>query len=364
MIESFILEAHLPHIKLIRDFARKDCAPNALSNDIPLNVCHELIQTTGEIGCFNLTEDYEITPGLLAQILAVISEVDASIAVIIFTHTAAWSILNEALDVSQLSQFQEGIDESGNLPLAFQSYSCLDEMNLPRVEERNGKYSLNGEVTNLVLLNSARYAVIPAQIRKSPGITYFWVNLTDKSVKRKAVATLGAHACGMGDLILDKAAATLVGRKNQGEEYYDGIVGKMAMAAAGISVGIMNGSLKSALEYTNQRQQGGRLIKEWPEVQAILGNMDAQVRSAESALHHLCGISNTKDPDFRRSACAASLHLGQMACHVTADGVQLLGGYGYMKDFGQEKRMRDAVQTSMLLGLPAYRKTELFEMMV
>lgn len=92
--------------------------------------------------------------------------------------------------------------------------------------------------------------------------------------------------------------------------------------------------------------------------------MDAQIRTAESTLHHLCGISNIQDPDFIRSACAAALHLGQMSGYVASDGAQLLGGYGYMKDFGQEKRMRDAVQTSMLLGLPAYRKTLLFEMML
>jgi len=364
MIELFILDAYLPHIKLIRDFARKDCAPMALSNDIPLNTCDALMQKAGEIGCFNLTEDYEITPGLLAQILATISEVDASIPAMIFTHTAAWSILSEALDVSELSQFQNAIDETANIPLAFQSYSCLDEIDMPQAEERNGKFFLRGKVSNLVLANKARFAVIPTRIKKSPGVTYFWVDLSDKSIKLKAVATLGNHACGMGDLQLDQTPAILIGRKNKGAEYFDNIIGKMAMAAAAISTGIMNGSLKTALEYTAQRQQGGRLINEWPEVQALLGNMGAQVRTAESALHHLCGISNIKDSDFIRSACAAALQLCQMACYVTSDGAQLLGGYGYMKDFGQEKRIRDAVQTSMLLGLPAYRKTQLFEMMI
>jgi hypothetical protein len=49
----------------------------------------------------------------------------------------------------------------------------------------------------------------------------------------------------MGDLRLDQAAATLVGRRNEGGQYLDGIIGKMAMAAAAISVGIMIGSCKA-----------------------------------------------------------------------------------------------------------------------
>jgi alkylation response protein AidB-like acyl-CoA dehydrogenase len=147
MIDRFIPEAHQPYIKLARDFARKDIAPDALKNDVPLNANKALMQTASEIGFLNLTEDYGVTPGLLAQILAIISEADASMAVVIFTHTAAMSILHEALEGPQLSLFQDQITGSGNLPLAFQSYSCPDEIDMPQAEERNGKYFLQGELT-------------------------------------------------------------------------------------------------------------------------------------------------------------------------------------------------------------------------
>jgi alkylation response protein AidB-like acyl-CoA dehydrogenase len=53
-----------------------------------------------------------------------------------------------------------------------------------------------------------------------------------------------------------------------------------------------------------------------------------------------------------------------MACRATVDGVQLLGGSGYMKDFGQEKRMRDAKQVQCLLGMAPVRKMDFIDQII
>ena len=56
------------------------------------------------------------------------------------------------------------------------------------------------------------------------------------------------------------------------------------------------------------------------------------------------------------SAFAAALHIHELACEVVTDGIQVLGGNGYMKDYGQEKRYRDARQVQALLGIAPLKK--------
>ena len=56
---------------------------------------------------------------------------------------------------------------------------------------------------------------------------------------------------------------------------------------------------------------------------------------------------------------AAALLIQEMACEVTTDGIQVLGGAGYMKDFGQEKRFRDAKHIQALLGIAPLKKITL-----
>ncbi|MBN1470421.1 MAG: acyl-CoA dehydrogenase, partial [Syntrophaceae bacterium] len=61
---------------------------------------------------------------------------------------------------------------------------------------------------------------------------------------------------------------------------------------------------------------------------------------------------------------AAALHLSELACKLTTDGIQCLGGNGYMKDYGQEKRFRDAKHVQAFLGLAPMKKLRIVETIV
>jgi len=67
---------------------------------------------------------------------------------------------------------------------------------------------------------------------------------------------------------------------------------------------------------------------------------------------------------WEKTARAVAIHIAEMACRATVDGVQLLGGNGYMKDYGQEKRMRDAGQAQCLLGMAPVRKMDLIDLII
>ena len=77
---------------------------------------------------------------------------------------------------------------------------------------------------------------------------------------------------------------------------------------------------------------------------------------AETCVHGLKSMFAGGSADAGPSAVAAAVHIGDIAADVTSEGIQLLGGNGYMKDYGQEKRMRDAKQAQSLLGSSPLRK--------
>jgi len=135
----------------------------------------------------------------------------------------------------------------------------------------------------------------------------------------------------------------------------------MHVATAAISAGIMKGSLDEALNYTREREQGGRSIINWSEVKMILGNMAIRSKAADMCVAETCQGIEAKIHDWGIYSISTALIVHEMACEVVTDGVQILGGYGYMKDFGQEKRYRDARQVQALLGSAPIKKLALID---
>ncbi|MFI4982523.1 MAG: acyl-CoA dehydrogenase family protein, partial [Nevskiales bacterium] len=149
-------------------------------------------------------------------------------------------------------------------------------------------------------------------------------------------------------------AARPIGTPGSGVELFHRMAQRLAPVAAAILLGIMKGCFDEAYGYTQARQQGGRSIIDWPAVSMMLAEMSADISLAQRCLFDaLCGAPAA-------DARPLAIRLGEWACRATTDGVQLLGGNGYMTDYGQEKRMRDARMARQLLGMPALRKLDAF----
>jgi alkylation response protein AidB-like acyl-CoA dehydrogenase len=152
----------------------------------------------------------------------------------------------------------------------------------------------------------------------------------------------------------------LVGEEGQGRTYFTDAADSMSVAAAAISMGIMKGAYQEALAYSRKRFQGGKEIINWSEIQMILADMAIKIKIAEMTIDRACRAVDQMAPDWRQCSKAAALHVAEMACEVTTDGVQVLGGVGYMEDYGQAKRYRDAKQAQSLLGITPMKKLRYF----
>ncbi|MDY6779284.1 MAG: acyl-CoA dehydrogenase, partial [Halobacteria archaeon] len=115
--------------------------------------------------------------------------------------------------------------------------------------------------------------------------------------------------------------------------------GRITIAAR--SVGIARAALEDALEYADQREQFGQRIGDFQAIQHKLADMDTKVEAARMLMHRAADLKE-RGEDHRKEAAQAKLYASEVSREVANEGIQIHGGYGYVKDFPAERYLRDA----------------------
>jgi alkylation response protein AidB-like acyl-CoA dehydrogenase len=352
--------------RTVLDFASRELLENRQESDrFPFGPLFEdVLDKARAVGFFSATMPEELGgSGLdvtrLCLMLDDICRIDASLAGIIFTDTLAREVVYRSGGSEQVGDQPAGSGAYGDLLLAFQSHSDPSECKGLSVSVGDGAYLLSGKADYVVLGGMAGGAVLPARTGVG-GFSFFIVDLSGPGVTAgEPVLSLGLHACPAVDLSLDGARGRMVGEEGHGATYFENVSGRMHAAAAAMSLGVMKGSFEEALSYAREREQGGRRIVDWSEVRRMLARMAATVKVADMLVNDACRAAAEEEPGWELGARAAALFNGRVACELTGDGVQVLGGNGYMEDYGQEKRFRDAAHIRSLLGMAPVREIEL-----
>jgi alkylation response protein AidB-like acyl-CoA dehydrogenase len=116
------------------------------------------------------------------------------------------------------------------------------------------------------------------------------------------------------------------------------------------AVGVAQGALEAAVEYTGQRVQFGHPIISLPVVQDMLADMAVHVEAARALVYAAARTIDGGAKNFTESSATAKVFASDVAMKVTTDAVQVCGGAGYMKDYPVEKMMRDAKITQIYEG--------------
>jgi alkylation response protein AidB-like acyl-CoA dehydrogenase len=116
------------------------------------------------------------------------------------------------------------------------------------------------------------------------------------------------------------------------------------------AVGIAQGALDYALGYMQERQQFGQPIAEFQGLQFLVADMGMRIEAARQLTYAAAGRSERDDTDLAFFGAAAKCFASDVAMQVTTDAVQLLGGYGYTRDYPVERMMRDAKITQIYEG--------------
>ena len=116
------------------------------------------------------------------------------------------------------------------------------------------------------------------------------------------------------------------------------------------AIGIAQGAMEEALEYSHQRVQFGQPISSFQAVQHLLADMATQIEAARALVYCVARFVDSGAKDISQETAMSKLFPSDVAMKVTIDAVQILGGYGYMRDYPVEKMMRDAKITQIYEG--------------
>jgi butyryl-CoA dehydrogenase len=115
------------------------------------------------------------------------------------------------------------------------------------------------------------------------------------------------------------------------------------------ALGIAEAAFEKAKEYSKERVQFGRPIRSFQAIQHILANMATKIEAAKHLLYRAAWLLDEGKP-FEKFASMGKLYASEVAMEVTTKAVQVLGGYGYMKDYPVERYMREAKLFEIIEG--------------
>jgi butyryl-CoA dehydrogenase len=116
------------------------------------------------------------------------------------------------------------------------------------------------------------------------------------------------------------------------------------------AIGIAQGALDVAVKYARERVQFGQPISSFQAIQHMLADMATQVEAARALVYSTAKMIDSGAKEYSRESAMAKVFASDVAMKVTTDAVQVLGGYGYMKEYPVEKMMRDAKITQIYEG--------------
>lgn len=227
-----------------------------------------------------------------------------------------------------------------------------------RAVKKGEKYLLNGSkrfITNagLAHVNTVFAITDPAKGTRG-GISAFIVEKDAPGFSLGRVEEkMGIRGSQTGELIFEDCevpAENLLGREGDGFKLAMMTLDRSRPGIAAQAVGIAQGALDFAVHYARERVQFNKPIAENQGLQFMLADMDTKIQAARLLLYDISERIDRNESDLSRYSAMAKLFASDVAMEVTTNAVQILGGYGYIKEYPVERMMRDAKITQIYEG--------------
>src|SRR5579863_3030983 len=342
--------------KMVRDFAEREIAPNVMKWDEPGTFPLETIKELGKLGLMGTifpTEYGGAGMGYVEYVTAVeeLSRVDGSVGITVAAHTSLCS--NHIFIAGNEDQKHKYVPKlaTGEWLGAWgltEPGSGSDAGGARCTATRKGKsWILNGNKTFITNGHYADVAVVIAVTDRTAhthGLSAFVVEKGTKGFRAgKKENKLGLRASDTSELIFEDCwvpGDALLGKEGDGfidaMRILDG--GRISIAALGL--GMAQGAYEAALRYSRQRKQFGQSISEFQAIQWKLADMATEIDAARLLTMRAASM---KDAGLKTTleSSMAKLYASEVAVKCANEGVQIHGGYGFIKDYPAEKFYRD-----------------------
>jgi butyryl-CoA dehydrogenase len=350
--------------ELAREFAAREIEPHAAAWDREHRFPRELFAKLADLGLMGVCvpEEYGgAGADFLAYVLVLeeLSRADAGVGVTVAVHTSAATLPLLAFGTDeQKSRFVPPLARGEQLgafaltePEAGSDAGALRTRAEPEGDgwriTGSKQWITNGRYAGTFLL----FARTDQETAGARGVSAFVLDADHVRVTRDE-EKLGLNSSTTNDIVVEGA---LVGRDRLLHEENHGF--RVAMATldggrigiAAQAVGIAQAAYDVAREYAKERHAFGRPISEFQAIQHKLADMATEIDAARLLTHRAAWLRQNDLPHTEAGA-KAKLYASEMARRQTAEAIQILGGYGYTKEFPVERYYRDAKITEIYEG--------------
>jgi len=349
-------DEHLQLRKSVREFAEREIRPHVMEWDEESRFPLETVKELGRLGLMGIVFPPEYGGagmGYIEYVLAIeeLSRVDGSIGIIVAAHTSlctnhifiAGSEEQKRKYVPKLATGEHigawGLTEPG-------SGSDAGSARMSAVR-RGNCWVLNGTKTFITNGHYADVVVVLAVTDKAAhthGLSAFIIEKDTRGFRPgKKENKLGLRASDTAELIFEDCcipAENLLGKEGGGfvdaMRILDG--GRISISALGL--GMAQGAFEAALKYSKERKQFGKAISEFQAIQWKLADMATEIDAARLLTMRAADMKD-KGMKTTQESSMAKLYTSEVAVRCANEGVQIHGGYGFIKDYPAEKFYRD-----------------------
>ncbi|MBI2061098.1 MAG: acyl-CoA dehydrogenase family protein [Nitrospirae bacterium] len=349
----------------VRQIAQKEIAPRAAKTDATGSFPRENMDLLARLGLLGLAmpkENGGSGEGALSFCLAIeeIAKACASTATAYATQTHCAYPIMMAGSEEQRQRWLPALATGEKIgAIAFtepQAGSDIGAM-AATAERRSGEYLLNGRKMFITNGTEAGIFVVFASTDKAAGKKGFTAFVVEGG-------TRGLHAGPAEDKMGIRGSVTCslefqdcvvpedhrLGNEGDGFALAFRFFDRSRPGIGALSVGIAQAALDYAAAYALERKQFGRPIADFQAIQFLLADMATSIAASRLLVYHAAMQTDRGSDGSRSGASMAKLFASDTAMRVTTDAVQILGGYGYSKEYPVERYMRDAKVTQIFEG--------------
>ncbi|MBA3843987.1 MAG: acyl-CoA dehydrogenase family protein [Actinobacteria bacterium] len=348
---------------LARSFAEAEIEPHASAWDRDHALPVEVLRKLGALGLMGVCVPEEYAGAgadFLSYILVVeeLSRADAGVGVTVAVHTSACTmpILQFGSD-EQRDRFVPPLARGEGVgcfaltePGAGSDAGALTT----RATPVDGGWQVTGAkqwITNAAFGGTLLlFARTDEATKNGRGISAFILDSDQVEITRTE-EKLGLNSSATNDIAIDSFVATdrLIGDEHHGFRIAMATLDGGRIGIAAQAVGIARAAYEVALAYSKQRIAFGHRIADFQAIQHKLANMSMEIDAARLLVHRAAWLKDKGHPHTEAGA-KAKLFASEMARRQTAEAIQVLGGYGYTKEFPVERYYRDAKITEIYEG--------------
>lgn len=351
--------------EMFRKFAETEIKPIAKDMDEAEEYSPELLKKLQKYGFFGIPYSREYGgqgADVLTYTLAMeeLSKIDASTGITLSVHTSlCCPCINEFGTEEQKQEFLRPLVDGHKIGCfgLTEPNAGTDASGVQTTAEKDGdNYIINGSkmfTTNSGFADTFVVFALTDKSKGPKGMSAFILDRTmpgisvSENIERMGIRAASNCAVTYENVVVP--ASRMLGQENKGYKIAMTALGGGRIGIGAQSVGIAQGAINEALKYVKERKQFGKTINKFQNTQFKLAEMQTKVDAARLMVWRAATAKDNHE-NYAPLAAMCKLFASEVANEVTRECVQLLGGYGYCREYPVERAMRDAKITEIYEG--------------